>query len=106
MLFDTLSPSMYCAAQKDPVLAIVLHSSIRDVDTVIVDGCIRKRRGELLPVKVMDYEEAEFVPTGRQAEWPEVARHVMELQTRFRANMEDYNLVELEATIRKNWGLA
>ncbi|OAQ60768.2 amidohydrolase family protein [Pochonia chlamydosporia 170] len=106
VLFDALSPSMYCAAQQDPVLAIVLHSSIRDVDTVIVDGCIRKRGGELLPVSFVDYETRDFGQTDRRVEWTEVAHHVMEMQKRFVAKTADYNLLELERTIRKNWGLA
>lgn len=106
VLFNALSPSMYCAAQHDPVAAIVLHSSIRDVDTVIVDGIIRKRAGKLLPVNVMDYSQSDFVQTGGQVEWREVTKHVLAIQRRFVAKIPDYNLSELEAAIRKNWGLS
>lgn len=105
VLFDALSPSMYCAAQQDPVMAIVLHSSIRDVDTVIVDGVVRKRAGNLLPVQVTDYNQRDFIETSRQVEWPEVADHVLRMQERFVSKMEDYNLGELEKAIRTNWGL-
>lgn len=42
VIFDALSPGMVFAASHDPVAAIVLHSSFRDVDTVIVDGIVRK----------------------------------------------------------------
>lgn len=105
VLFDALSPSMYCAAQQDPVMAIVLHSSIRDVDTVIVDGIIRKRAGRLLPVDVIDYSQGDFVQVGRQVEWTEVAEHVLAMQRRFVANMPNFNLSEMEAAIRRNWGL-
>ncbi len=38
VIFDGQTPGMICAAEADPVAAIVLHSSIRDIDTVIVDG--------------------------------------------------------------------
>jgi cytosine/adenosine deaminase-related metal-dependent hydrolase len=49
-VYDATSPTMICAAQQDPVTAIVRHSTIRDVDVVIVDGVVRKRHGRLLPV--------------------------------------------------------
>lgn len=52
VIFNPLSPAMICAAQHDPVTAVVMHSSIRDVETVILDGIIRKIKGELLAVQV------------------------------------------------------
>ena len=52
VIFDALSPGMVCAAAHDPVAAIVLHSSVRDVDTVIVDGIVRKESGKLGVVDV------------------------------------------------------
>ena len=55
VVFDATSPSMICAAQHDPVTAIVRHATIRDVDTVIINGVIRKRNGfgvsSILPSK-------------------------------------------------------
>ncbi|KAK7750426.1 hypothetical protein SLS62_007615 [Diatrype stigma] len=46
------SPSMLAAAEEDPVAAVVMHSSPRDVETVIVDGVVRKARGRLVDVEV------------------------------------------------------
>lgn len=43
---------MVCAAEQDPVAAIVLHSLIRDIETVIADGKIRKRGRRLVAVNV------------------------------------------------------
>ncbi|KAF3189794.1 hypothetical protein TWF788_009777 [Orbilia oligospora] len=54
VIFDTETPAMICAAKKDPIAAIVLHSSIRDIDAVIVDGVVRKASGKLLPVETKD----------------------------------------------------
>jgi hypothetical protein len=34
---------MVCAAQNDPVAAVVLHSGPADIEMVIVDGIVRKR---------------------------------------------------------------
>jgi cytosine/adenosine deaminase-related metal-dependent hydrolase len=65
VIFDTTSPTMICAAQQDPDTAVVRHASIRDVDTVIIDGVIRKRHGKVLPVKIDDgsprTDSSEFV---------------------------------------------
>lgn len=53
VIFDAAnSLSMACAAEYDPVVAVVRHSDTRDVDTVIVDGHVRKRNGKLVEVEV------------------------------------------------------
>jgi formylmethanofuran dehydrogenase subunit A len=65
VIFDTESPGMAVAADRDPLAAIVLHSSIRDVETVIIDGIVRKQRGRLdsvkLPVGIDSSSEGETV---------------------------------------------
>ncbi|PYH44714.1 amidohydrolase family protein [Aspergillus saccharolyticus JOP 1030-1] len=38
VIFDGQGPEMICAARKTPVAAIVLHSSMRNADTVIYMG--------------------------------------------------------------------
>ena len=50
VLFDTNTPAMACAAEQDPVAAVVRHATTREVDTVIVGGNIRKQDGKLVPV--------------------------------------------------------
>jgi cytosine/adenosine deaminase-related metal-dependent hydrolase len=52
VIFDARSPGMLCAAEEDPVAAVVQHASIRDIEAVIVDGKIRKLDGKLVSVKV------------------------------------------------------
>ncbi|KAJ3542111.1 hypothetical protein NM208_g4271 [Fusarium decemcellulare] len=54
VVFHGHSPAMVAAAHHNPVTAIVLHSSVRDVQTVIVDGVIRKDEFSLRRVKVSD----------------------------------------------------
>ncbi|KAK6331435.1 hypothetical protein TWF730_004517 [Orbilia blumenaviensis] len=51
IIFETETPAMVCAAKKDPIAAIVLHSSVRDIRMVIVDGIVRKTDGKLVPVE-------------------------------------------------------
>ena len=53
VIFDpTNSPSMLCSVEWDPLIAVLRHSDIRDIDTVIVGGVVRKEGGKILPVKV------------------------------------------------------
>jgi hypothetical protein len=52
VVFDCSTPTMLAAAAEDPVSALVLHSSPRDIDMVIVDGIIRKEGGRLVDMKV------------------------------------------------------
>ena len=67
--FDATSPSMICAAEQDPVAAVVRHSSIRDIETVIIDGIVRKEAGRLLPIKA----ESEIALGGeKQLAWKDV----------------------------------
>lgn len=54
VVFDASSPGMVCAAEEDPVAAVILHAGAGDVETVIVDGVVRKERGKLVDVRVLD----------------------------------------------------
>ncbi|KAF0638928.1 hypothetical protein FPSE5266_06615 [Fusarium pseudograminearum] len=50
IIFDTSSPSLGCAAENDPLTAIVRQAGVREVETVIVGGKVRKRDGVLQDV--------------------------------------------------------
>lgn len=54
VVFEASSPGMVCAAEEDPVGAVILHAGTGDVETVIVDGVVRKERGKLADVRVLD----------------------------------------------------
>ena len=77
VLFDANSPGMVCSS-NDPLSAILLNSSIRDVDTVIIDGVIRKRDGKLLPVDVDS--AAQKLAGSKQLEWRDVAKEIIRSQ--------------------------
>ena len=51
VIFDAKTPSRICGGQHNPLAAIVVHSSPRDIHTVIIDGKIRKQAGDLLPIE-------------------------------------------------------
>ncbi len=70
---------MYCAAQTDPVSAIVLHSAPGDLEYVIVDGVVRKKDGKLSTVTFEEGREW-WVQEGENrdsVEWREVATELL-----------------------------
>ncbi|PGH00163.1 hypothetical protein AJ80_09216 [Polytolypa hystricis UAMH7299] len=79
VIFNTDTPSMVCAAEQNPLAAILLHGSIRDINTVIVDGKIRKENGKLCDVSCPDELG------GREAKsltWTEIAERLRESRER------------------------
>lgn len=81
VIFDALSPGMICAAEHDAVAAIVLHSFLRDIDTVIVDGRIRKRGGKLVPVDIDEPTAAAEIGKNR-VEWRDIAAQLLKSRAR------------------------
>ncbi|KAL1845429.1 hypothetical protein Plec18170_009785, partial [Paecilomyces lecythidis] len=74
VIFDTRSPAMVCAAEEDPLAALVLHASVRDIDMVIVDGKIRKENKTLAPIEV---REAPKFGSDKQIKWEDVVDEVL-----------------------------
>lgn len=91
VIFDGLSPGMICAAEEDPVAAIVLHSSTADIETVIVDGRIVKQHGSLVPID-LDLSLSDLKPAKTRFEWSDVAKELLKSRQR---------IIE---TAKKNWG--
>jgi formylmethanofuran dehydrogenase subunit A len=76
VVLDGLSPAMVCAADIEPVAAIVLHSSPQDVVHTIVDGKLRKKDGKLMPMNV---EEPAKSRIGKEVlVWRDVAMELVE----------------------------
>ncbi|KAJ6095975.1 hypothetical protein N7486_006721 [Penicillium sp. IBT 16267x] len=86
IIFDDNSPGMICASEEDPVAAIVLHSSVRDIDTVIVDGHIRKRDGKLRSVKIDPIMIDVSIPK-QNVEWNQVAKQLISSRGRIQDAM-------------------
>lgn len=75
VIINTETPTMICAAVHDPVVAVARFASVRDIDTVIVDGIIRKQGGYLLPVTA---DEGSAVAAGSEIKWEDVARQLVQ----------------------------
>lgn len=106
-IFNANSPAMLGAAQRDPVTAVVIHSSVADVDTVIVNGSVKKRRGKMLPigsVVAWDSEEADFVATQKGLAWSDITAAVLDTQKRFVARLPQFDMESLRSFTRQLYG--
>jgi cytosine/adenosine deaminase-related metal-dependent hydrolase len=76
LVWDTMSTGMVCAAEEDPVAAIVLHSSPANLEMVIVNGVIRKEGGRL---KSVDFSEGTEAWDGEKGVWgwKEISRELV-----------------------------
>jgi Amidohydrolase family len=98
VVFDKESPTMLAAAEEDPVAAIVLHSSPRDVEMVLVDGVIRKVSGKLLDVEVLPAPDSGMgiFEEQKAISWKNATRAVLESRRSLMEKMSkiDMNLGE------------
>lgn len=104
LIFDGQSPSMVCAAQHDPVAAVVLHSSPADIEVVIVDGVIRKRHWMLEEVIVSP--EASQLWDGVKHEgtkfgWKDVSKELIRRRMELQKNIEKLDMEEAKKGVIK-----
>ncbi|KAJ5668485.1 uncharacterized protein N7477_007055, partial [Penicillium maclennaniae] len=95
VIFESNSPGMVCASEEAPVAAIVLHSSVRDIDTVIVDGHVRKRNGKLCTVQIDPSMKGVKIPR-QSVEWNEVARQLTSSRGRIQDAIAKVGAIEPE----------
>lgn len=106
VVFDGLSPGMAAAAQEDPVAAVVLHSSIRDVEVVIVDGVVRKEGGRLCDVVVESAPEGlkeQSVSPGTALKWQDVAREILRSRDALKGQFEGVEFAKAEEDVIDMW---
>lgn len=93
LIFDAASPAMVCAAQRDPVTAIVLHASVRDIEGVIVKGVFRKEGGKLANVMV----------EGEELAWEDVVRELLNSRLGIERKAECLDYERLSQDLIKAW---
>lgn len=106
VVFDGLSPGMAAAAQEDPVAAVVLHSSIRDVEVVVVDGVVRKEGGRLCDVVVEAAPEGlaeQTVSPGTALSWQDVAREILRSRDALDGRSEGAEFAKAEEDVIDMW---
>ncbi|POS79287.1 amidohydrolase [Diaporthe helianthi] len=106
VVLDGLSPGMAAAAQEDPVAAVVLHSSIRDVESVIIDGVVRKEGGKLCEVVVENVPAGlreQSVSVGTAVGWKDVAREVLKSRGGLEDKFRGVDYVKAEEDVIDMW---
>jgi cytosine/adenosine deaminase-related metal-dependent hydrolase len=89
VIFDATSPALICASQHDPVSAIVLHASSRDIDYVMIDGHVRKENGAILPVVI----EREISPDeGGTVSWKDIAEELLRSRKEIQERIDQIDL--------------
>lgn len=101
IIFEGTSPAMVCAAQHEPVAAVVLHSSPADIETVIVDGKIRKAGGQLVKVEVDEVARKEI---GKAVlEWKDVARELLKSREALQEKIEKLDFAEAKKVVMRDF---
>ncbi|KAM0227943.1 hypothetical protein ACHAP5_012078 [Fusarium lateritium] len=105
LIWDMLSPGMICAAEENPIGAIILHSSPSDIDAVIVDGHFKKRDGRLTTTKL----DLELLPELKldksEIEWRDVALELLKSRDRIHAAESASGADDRKAAFENGLGL-
>lgn len=94
VIFNGTSPAMLCAADHDPVAAIVQHASVRDIEHVIVAGDLLKESGHLRsPIRIDDVTTTAITNLAElgagigpvDLSWPDIVRETRRSRERLNA---------------------
>ncbi|CAI7630923.1 unnamed protein product [Penicillium viridicatum] len=95
VVFDAVnSVGMLSAAEYDPVVAIIRFSEAADIDTVVVDGIIRKRDGRLVDVDVKTSATKDT-----RMSWQEVAQRVRHSQREIQTRIDGLDIQKGKETL-------
>ncbi|KAH8690240.1 hypothetical protein BGW36DRAFT_307021 [Talaromyces proteolyticus] len=98
VIFDADTPSMICAAEHDPLVAVVRHAGPREINTVIVGGRIVKRNGLLCQVDLVKglEESGESFALGLDEtstlSWKQVAQNLLASRAELQKRIEKVNI--------------
>ncbi|KUJ08673.1 Metallo-dependent hydrolase [Mollisia scopiformis] len=105
LVWDATSPAMVCAAQHDPVQAVVLQSSPKDIEMVIVDGVIRKEGGRLRDVDLRPGREmwGGDGAKGDVVSWNDVSKELVKRRESVQSVIEGLDMEEARKGIIQGW---
>lgn len=104
VIFDANSPSMVCGGVHDPVATIIQHSSPADIDTVIIDGIVRKQNGKLLDVEV-DEGGKQVAGKGTLC-WKDVAQNLIKARERIQPQTEKMDFKDGEKKVMQAFSMS
>ena len=91
VIFSSTSPAMICAAQFEPVAAVVMHSSPSDIEAVLVDGTFRKECGKLVSVELEGQE--------KNVSWEAVGQELMKSWSGVRTRVGQVDMNDARAGV-------
>ncbi|CRG83414.1 hypothetical protein PISL3812_00765 [Talaromyces islandicus] len=103
VVFDASTPAMVCAAQQDPLAALVRHAGPREVSYVIVGGEIRKQNGVLQKVNIAHGRDI-FPVDEEELSWKEIACRLVHSREQLQKRIEGVNIDLARRTILSMFG--
>jgi cytosine/adenosine deaminase-related metal-dependent hydrolase len=113
LVFGTESPEMMCAAEHDPLTAVVRHAGTSDIDVVIVGGKVLKRDGKLVDEDVAEEDLRgwevceklkEIVREGGKLEWKEVRKELKRSREEIQKRIDDVSTPLAKKKVIEMWG--
>ncbi len=96
VVFDTTTPGMSVHAQYDPVGAIIVHSTQKDIELVMVDGIIRKEHGRLVDVKTSAQSTPWLEGEKEILSWSAVSKKMVEKSKLIHEREGDFDLGQIK----------
>ena len=111
-IFRTDTPAMACAFEEDPLVAVVRHASTREIETVIIDGIIRKANGDLMDVELESNVGAwegrnavqDVTADGAKLRWPEVITQLLRSREEVQRRIDQCDVAKATEITLRRWG--
>ena len=113
LVFGTQSPGMACAAEHDPLTAVVRHAETSDIEMVIVGGRVLKREGELVDVDVGESDlrgwegwerVREIVGNTRKLGWKQVRQELKRSREEIQKRIDGVSIELAKEKVLEMWG--
>ncbi|OJJ67233.1 hypothetical protein ASPBRDRAFT_211004 [Aspergillus brasiliensis CBS 101740] len=101
VIFDGTSPNMACAAEENPVAAVLLHANVGDIEMVIVDGVIRKESNRLVDTGILDGPNGQIT---KSLSWRDVSNSLLKSRQMIIERQEGQDLQEGMKFLYKTFG--
>ena len=110
IVLDGNTPAMCCVFEHDPVVAVVRHASVKEIDMVMVAGSILKEEGRLVEASLGEpnaWEGSESVMAafdqGKIA-WEAVAKQLRSTRLNIQRRIDACDMEVAKEQILKLWG--
>lgn len=109
VVFNASTPSMICAAEHDPLVALIRHAGSREVNTVIVGGQIVKEDGRLCDVDIaggLETFSVSDVGSSKESKmpWNQIARRLVQSRENIQKRVEGVNIDLARRTVMSMFG--